>query len=107
MGMFGNTNMGESTKHARIKVEIVNSCDAEWKIDILKTEATPPDDLKEALKADCKGGSDSSQKRCIASELVEGEKVRPDPRRWSRRCGGYQPHRMERLIYRLTLLTLS
>ena len=57
MGMFGNTNMGESTKHARIKVEIVNSCDAEWKIDILKTEATPPDDLKEALKADCKGGT--------------------------------------------------
>lgn len=50
MGMFGNTNMGESTKHARIKVEIVNSCDADWKIDILKTEATPPDDLWEALK---------------------------------------------------------
>lgn len=50
MGMFGNTSMGESTKHARVRVEIVNSCDSEWKIDILKTEATPPDELREGLK---------------------------------------------------------
>ena len=50
MGMFGNTSMGESTKHARVRVEIVNSCDSDWKIDILKTEATPPDELREGLK---------------------------------------------------------
>jgi hypothetical protein len=50
MEMFGNKSMGESTKHARVRVDLVNSCDGEWKIDILKTEATPPEDLKEELK---------------------------------------------------------
>jgi len=62
MGMFGNTSMGESTKHARVKVELVNSCDGEWKIDILKTEATPPEDLKEELKQIAKEARVNSEK---------------------------------------------
>ena len=61
-GHVGNTSMGESTKHARVKVELVNSCDGEWKIDILKTEATPPEDLKEELKQIAKEARVNSEK---------------------------------------------
>lgn len=40
----------EHYKLARISVEIPNSMDAEWKIDVKKAEAHPPDSLRDAFR---------------------------------------------------------
>jgi hypothetical protein len=40
----------ESTKYVRVAIDIPNSVDQEWEIDILKKEASPPKIIRDRLK---------------------------------------------------------
>lgn len=47
---FGLAKQSESTKLARVKVDLPNSEDFLWSIDVKKSQATPPDTIKAELK---------------------------------------------------------
>ena len=47
---FGLAKKGELTKLSRVRIDIPNSLDAEWKIDVRKASAQPPAPVRERLR---------------------------------------------------------
>ena len=41
---------GEATKHARVQIDFTNALDQEWSIDIKKSKAKPPHEVRERIK---------------------------------------------------------
>lgn len=63
----------EHHKLARIKIDITNALDCDWKLDVRKAQAHPPDQIREELKRI------ASATRNIASQVYRhrGAKIRP------------------------------
>lgn len=73
-GWLGFYQQEEHYKLARIQIDITNASDAEWKIDVRKAQASPPDNIREDIKRI------ASATRNHASEIYRhrGSKMRPD-----------------------------